>query len=195
MLFPLLISERHRAGIYRIVCYATGDAYIGSTGDLWLRFCSHRSNSNDTYNRSRLYTRIREIGIENFCFEVICFCDGEDTEFMLIGEHKMMRMFSPSLNSQTGYPKPVSLRTGVFHIDSPNCQTYLPIVDRRKLKSLLNNGKGIKEMSSESGISAQLIKNFRDKSTGTALNVYRFATYLRSIPKQSHCVNNLAVSI
>ena len=61
-------------GIYRIVNNITGESYVGQSEDIEKRFSLHRSRVNNLRYNNKLYTNIRNYGIENFEFIVLRRC-------------------------------------------------------------------------------------------------------------------------
>lgn len=72
-------------GIYKITNLINGKIYIGKSLNIKARFWAHKSyyktnapSKNNKYWHNKLYTAMREFGIENFSFEVIEECNSED---------------------------------------------------------------------------------------------------------------------
>ena len=67
---------KNKPGVYKITNLINGKIYIGSSNNIARRFIQHRYNgSNKGTKNSRLYEDMRNLGIENFAFEIIEFTD------------------------------------------------------------------------------------------------------------------------
>ena len=67
--------------IYKIVNNITGKTYVGQTKNYRIRMNGHRSSYNNPNSRlynMQLYKDMREIGIENFSFEIIEECNEDE---------------------------------------------------------------------------------------------------------------------
>lgn len=63
-------------GIYCIKNLINQRCYIGQSVDIAHRWKQHRIAS--SYLNLPLYVDIRELGLENFDFSIVCLCDKED---------------------------------------------------------------------------------------------------------------------
>jgi len=61
-------------GIYKIENTITHQLYIGQSSNIEKRWSTHKSRAADHNFNTKLYRAIREYGIENFEFSVVCKC-------------------------------------------------------------------------------------------------------------------------
>lgn len=77
-----VLGDRTITGIYKITSIATGKCYVGQARDVASRLRQHvrRGLGAETPTRNRLYPAMKELGPENFTFELVeeCPCEALD---------------------------------------------------------------------------------------------------------------------
>jgi len=98
MQFHLTGKDQISGGIYCIVCYATGDMYVGGTRNMHLRHQKHIDciNSSD----DALYRIIRAVGAGNFHFEALSICRNNEVPVLSHRVDAVLRL-RPNLNSRS----------------------------------------------------------------------------------------------
>lgn len=99
MTFCIGEIERNTAGIYCMICYPTGDAYIGSTKNLLDRFRQHVVGAKT--GDADMYRIMRALGAENFHFEVLHHWTGTNEDRREMERALLFRML-PTMNKNIG---------------------------------------------------------------------------------------------
>ena len=78
--FPVILENKTRCGIYKITNLITNECYIGQSVDINKRWCEHCKCGLgiDTPPGNKLYKAIQEYGLENFTFELLAECSKEE---------------------------------------------------------------------------------------------------------------------
>lgn len=88
--------------VYKIINSIDDEIYIGSTTYQYLcnRMNQHRMSCKDISGRrdSKLYNKMRELGIENFKIELLEEVKCDNKEALLIKEQEYIDLLKPSLN-------------------------------------------------------------------------------------------------
>lgn len=103
-------------GIYKITNKNTNECYIGQAVDISARLSTHfgRDAKNERYRKwHKFYKDIYELGIENFNYEVLEFCDKDK---LLEREQYWYDKFNPSYNV---------IRPRKFHMQDPISRKHL----------------------------------------------------------------------
>lgn len=72
------VTMQQRAGIYKITNKLTGDFYIGSAVNLYMRKADHLTRLKGQYHHSQYMQRVyNKYGVDNLLFETIAYCPQE----------------------------------------------------------------------------------------------------------------------
>ena len=76
-MFPIILQDKTKCGIYKITNLVTDECYIGQAVDVYKRWCEHckAGLGIDTPPGNKLYKSIQEYGLENFTFELLTQCN------------------------------------------------------------------------------------------------------------------------
>ena len=80
--FPIILQDKTKIGIYKITNILTNQCYIGQSTDIYTRWCTHckAGLGIDTPVGNKLYQSIKEDGLENFTFELLCECSKQELD-------------------------------------------------------------------------------------------------------------------
>lgn len=75
-IFPIILQDKTKCGIYKITNLITEECYIGQAVDIYKRWCEHckAGLGIDTPPGNKLYKSMQEYGLENFTFELLTEC-------------------------------------------------------------------------------------------------------------------------
>lgn len=79
-IFPQILGNENKCGIYKITNQETGECYIGQAKDIRKRWNEHAKCglSIDTPQGNKLYKAMQEYGLEHFSFELLEECPAEE---------------------------------------------------------------------------------------------------------------------
>lgn len=79
-IFPQILGNEDKCGIYKITNQETGECYIGQAKDIRKRWNEHAKCglSIDTPQGNKLYKAMQEYGLEHFSFELLEECPAEE---------------------------------------------------------------------------------------------------------------------
>ena len=125
-------------GIYKITNLKNGKVYIGKSLNIKARFAAHKSyyktnapSKNNRYWHNRLYTAMREDGIENFSFEIVEECSSQDLNDR---ERYWIQFFN---SYENGYNMTLGGDGGSPH--ETNARALLTIDDVIDIRTMYNN--------------------------------------------------------
>lgn len=75
-LFPQILQDKTKCGIYKITNIQTNECYIGQSKDIYKRWSDHckAGLGIDTPPGNKLYKAMQDYGLENFTFELLIEC-------------------------------------------------------------------------------------------------------------------------
>lgn len=78
--FPIILQDKTKMGIYKITSLDTEECYIGQAVDIYKRWSQHckAGLGIDTPPGNKLYKAIEKYGLNNFTFEVLTECKKEE---------------------------------------------------------------------------------------------------------------------
>ena len=81
-LFPLILKDKTKCGIYKITNLITDECYIGQSVDIYKRWNDHCKCGLgiDTPPGNKLYKAMQEYGLENFTFELLEECSNSELD-------------------------------------------------------------------------------------------------------------------
>ena len=86
-------------GVYQVINMLTGDCYIGSSKNVWLRMCNHKCHSKYLQcPNSKLYQAYQEYDKEAFMYRVLEECEPEELKKT---EQKWIGIMKPTYNTRS----------------------------------------------------------------------------------------------
>ena len=96
----MIYDIKNNSGVYKIINKINKKIYIGSSKDISKRWNEHKSSFiNKKHHSKHLQRSIEKYGIDNFVFEVICYCDIKN---LLRFEQKCLDIYKP-WDREVGY--------------------------------------------------------------------------------------------
>lgn len=95
--------EKKICGVYQVINMVTGDSYIGSSKNVWLRISNHKCHSKYLQcPHSKLYQAYQEYEKSAFLYRVLEECDASELKQR---EQKWINIMKPTYNTRSACVK------------------------------------------------------------------------------------------